>query len=266
MGYRARRQRWRSGELRLELPSKLGRPEQGYWQLTVYPDAAEAGGCFVSARRPGSGGGGGLGGYFESVEEKNDSRARGKIRRYCAANRLNRLGTLTYRAGGCHDPLVVREHLAEFFRGLRRPLRGRRFAYLWTDEWHPGGHGLHAHFAVGRFIARSALEENWPHGFVHIKLIGDLPTGSGALEEARRAAMYLGKYAAKHSEHRGAGLHRYEVGQGFQPKRTRLTGRSDDELIAKAGELIGRPPGYVWRSSQMEKWVGPPAVWLSWGR
>lgn len=256
----------RAGDPLLELPSKLGRPEQGHWQLTVYPDAAEAGGCFVSAARPRSGDGGGLGWYFESIEEKNDSRARGKIRRYCAANRLNRLGTLTYRAEGCHDPLVVRDHLAEFFRGLRRSLGGRRLAYLWTDEWHPGGHGLHAHFAVGRFVGRRVLEANWGHGFVHIKLIGDLPTGSGALEEARRAAFYLGKYVAKHSEKRSEGLHRYEVGQGFQPKGTRLSGSTEEGLIAQATELMGRSPSYVWRSAQMEKWVGPPAVWMSWAR
>jgi hypothetical protein len=250
----------------LELPSKLGRREEGHWQLSVYPEAAEAGGCFVSAARPSGGGGGGLGGYFESVEEKNDGRARGKIRRYGAANRLNRLGTLTYAGEGCHDPSVVRDHLAKFFRSLRQAVGVKRFAYLWTDEWHPGGHGLHAHFAVGRFIPRSALERSWPHGFVHIKLIGDLPTGSGALEEARRAALYLGKYAAKHAESRRGGLHRYEVGQGFQPRQIRLTGRSDTEVIAKGTDLMGREPVLVRRSSQKEKWAGPPTVWLMWSK
>ena len=34
-------------------------------------------------------------------------------------------------------------------------------------------------------------------GRVHIKLIGDLPVGSGALEEARMAARYLAKYVSK---------------------------------------------------------------------
>ena len=250
----------------LELPSKLGRHEEGRWQLTVYPDAAEAGGCFVSARRAGSEGHSGLGAYFEPVEGKNNSRARGKIRRYCAANRLNRLGTLTYGGKGCHDPVLVRDHMAEFFRGLRQSLGGKRFAYLWTDEWHAGGHGLHAHFAVGRFIGRRLLERNWGHGFVHIKLIGDLPTGSGALAEARRAGRYLGKYAAKHAEKRSSGLHRYDLGQGFQPKQTQLIGRSDEELIARADEIMGGPASYVWRSAEAEKWAGPPAVWMSWNR
>jgi hypothetical protein len=246
----------------LELPSKLGRPTEGYWLLSVYPDAAEAGGCFVSAARSGSGGGI-SGGYAESVEEKNDGRARGKIRRYGAANRLNRLGTLTYRGAGCDDPFVVRDHLAEFFRDLRHAIGGERFPYLWTDEWHRGGHGLHAHFAVGRFIHRRALERSWPHGFVHIKLIGDLPTGSGALEESRRAAYYLAKYAGKHAERRPGGLHRYEVGQGFQPRKIRLMRTSEVEVIAAAAELMGREPK-VWRSSEKKDWAGPPALRLTW--
>jgi hypothetical protein len=237
----------------------------GHWQLTVYPEAAEAGGCFVSAGLPRHEVGGGFGSYFESPDDKNDGRARGKIRRYGAANRLNRLGTLTYRGEGCHDPFAVRDHLGEFFRSLRQSIAGKRFPYLWTDERHQSGHGLHVHFAVGRFIPRSALEGSWAHGFVHIKLIGDLPTGSGALEEARRAAFYLGKYVAKHAEKRPGGLHRYEVAQGFQPAKVRLTGRTDEEVTAQAVGLMGSEPTVFWRSSQAEKWAGPPALWMSWG-
>jgi hypothetical protein len=48
--------------------------------------------------------------------------------------------------------------------------------------------------------------------------IGDLPVGS------RIAASYLAKYVSKNiaSDERVPGLHRYEVAQGFQPKRVRL--------------------------------------------
>lgn len=124
-------------------------------------------------------------------------RARGKIRRYCTANRLNRLGTLTYAGAGNHDPLLLREHLGVFFRRLRGEMGGEAFPYLWVPEWHKSGHGLHVHFAVGRFIPRRKIEVSWGHGFVHIKLLGDLPVGSGRLAEARRAALYLAKYAGK---------------------------------------------------------------------
>ena len=81
------------------------------------------------------------------------------IRRYCAANRLNRLGTLTYAGEGCHDPSAVRSEVAAFFRRLRSELGGDRFPYLWVPEWHPGGHGLHLHFAVGRFIGQPLIRD-----------------------------------------------------------------------------------------------------------
>ena len=54
---------------------------------------------------------------------------------------------------------------------------GRPLAYLWTAEWHKTGHGLHVHFAIGEYIRRSLIEQSWAHGFVHIKLLGDLPVG-----------------------------------------------------------------------------------------
>ena len=69
--------------------------------------------------------------------------------------------------------------------------------YVWVPEWHKTGHGLHLHFAVGRFVPRGMIEQAWGHGFVHIKLLGDLPVGSGALAEARQAAGYLSKYVGK---------------------------------------------------------------------
>ena len=81
--------------------------------------------------------------------------------------------------------------VAEFFRELREGIERGRFPYLWVPQWHPGGHGLHAHFAVGRFVPRRLIERAWGHGFVHIKLLDGLPVGSGALGEARLAARYL---------------------------------------------------------------------------
>jgi len=137
---------------------------------------------------------------------------------------------------------------------------------LWTAEWHPGGHGLHVHFAVGRFVRRSLIEQAWGRGFVHIKLLGDLPVGSGTLGEARKAAGYLSKYVGKGFDaDRLAGLHRYEVAQGFQPEMTPVWGRTRDEAYAKAcGLMGGEVPERVWTSDQAEGWQAPPALWLSW--
>lgn len=233
----------------------------GRWKLALYPDAGEGGGCL-------SGCGGSTLKGDEPPDQKRSAeeaarRARGKIRRYAAANRLNRLGTLTYRGAGCHDPLVLRSHLAEFFRGLRGE---GRMPYLWVAQWHPGGHGLHAHFAVGRYVPRSLIERAWGHGFVHIKLLAGLPVGSGPLEEARLAARYLARYVGRDidEERRLAGLHRYEVAQGFQPAKINCYGKSAEQVLKRASGYMGAPPTRVWLSSQEEGWRGAPACWAQW--
>jgi hypothetical protein len=230
------------------------------WLLNLYPEAAEATGCFVSPRRPWHG-------PWEVHEDRAASeairRARGAIRRYCAANVLNRLGTLTYAGDGCHDARGFRSDLAVFFRRLRTDL-GPALPYLWVPEWHKSGHGLHAHFAVGRFVGQRRIAAAWGHGFVHIKLLGDLPVGSGAIAEARIAARYLSKYVGKDLGPEG-GLHRYDVAQGFQPKVRRLRGVSLDDVLGQATTIMGRPPVEVWDSADMPDWNRPHSVRATWG-
>ena len=188
------------------------------WALSLCVAAGEAGGSFRYSLVPVRGvrvPGAPAADPVRAAEEAA-RRARGKVRRYCAANRLNRLGTLTYGGAGCHDPKALRADVAAFWRALRGLLGGKSFPYLWTAEWHPSGHGLHVHFAVGRYVKRDLLVSAWAHGFVHIKLLGDLPVGSGTVAEARRAAGYLAKYVGKAFDaNRVPGLHRYEVAQLF---------------------------------------------------
>ena len=201
--------------------------------------------------------------------EEAGRRARGRLRRYCAANRLNRLGTLTYAGQGCHDPKQVRADVGEFFRCLRSGLGSAALPYVWVPEWHKTDHGLHLHFAVGQYVAQRLIREAWGRGFVSIKLLSDLPVGSGALEEARKAAGYLSKYVAKtftDPNARVLGLHRYDVAQGFQPEPVRLCGRSSADVIGQACELLGAAPARRWSSGEVAGWAGPPAIWAQWGR
>jgi hypothetical protein len=249
-------------------PSELAllQPRRG-WALSLCEAAGEAGGSFRSTLQPSR-----EGRVFGPAEDPARSaaeaarRARGKVRRYCAANRLNRLGTLTYAGDGCHeiDQLVV--DVGRFFRRLRAGLGGDRFAYLWVPEWHASGHGLHVHFAVGQYIKRSLIVEAWAHGFVHIKLLGDLPVGSGSLGESRKAAGYLSKYVGKaFADTRVPGRNRYDVAQGFQPTITPVWAASRADAIREASmRMGGRQPFYVWSSVSVTDWQGPPAVWVQW--
>jgi hypothetical protein len=201
----------------------------------------------------------------ERSEQEAARRARSKVRRYLAANRLNRLATLTYAGEGCFDHSQLRSDVAEFFRGLRGEVGGKALPYLWVPEWHPGGHGLHVHFAVGRYVRQSLIRDLWGRGIVHIKLIGDLPVGSGALAEARRVAGYMGKYVTKNvADERVPRLHRYEVAQGFQPQPLPLLGASEEAVLEQACGVMGGVPSRLWRSADQEGWRGPPAYWCAW--
>lgn len=235
------------------------------WTLSLYPEAGEGGGCFVSSRQNRGGGVRGAARDPERSAHESARRARGRLRRYCASHRLNRLGTLTYAGEGCHDAREVRAHAGTLFRELRRGLDGKPLPYVWVPEWHKSGHGLHLHFAVGRYVPRGLIQEAWGRGFVHIKLLGDLPVGSGSLAQARAAAGYLSKYVTKSfSEHPVPGLHRYDLAQGFQPKPRRLVARSFPLLMAAASDVMGGWPAVQWSSADVEDWQGPPAYWAQW--
>jgi hypothetical protein len=238
-----------------------------YFSLNLYPDAREGGGTFVPTLPYPRGFG--IKGHAANPErsaEEAARRAKGRIRRYCSTHRLNRLGTLTFAGAGCHDQRQLRTYVGEFFRQLRFGLGDKPFPYVWVPEWHTTDHGLHVHFAVGQYIPRSLIESAWPHGFVHIKLLGDLPVGSGPLGESRKAAGYLSKYVAKSflDTKRIDGLHRYDIAQGFTPSVERITGTSAFALIALASERFGAWPTYEWSSADEPDWHGGIAFWAQW--
>ncbi|HEX3004527.1 MAG TPA: hypothetical protein VHO27_09955 [Angustibacter sp.] len=87
--------------------------------------------------------------------------------------------------------------MGAFFRNLRSGLGCDRLAYVWVPELHKDGTHFHVHFAVGQYVPRGLISAAWGRGFVHIKLLGDLPVGSTSLGEARVAARYLSKYVTK---------------------------------------------------------------------
>jgi hypothetical protein len=228
--------------------------------------AGEAGGSFVPVVRRRSSLRGARGKALDPERSRQEAgrRAARELRRYCVANGLDRLGTLTYSGIGVHDPRQVRGDVGRFFRHLRRGLGVGAFAYVWVPEWHKTGHGLHLHFAVGRYVPRSLIEESWGHGFVHIKRLTDMPVGSTAKDRGRRAAGYLSKYVSKGFTDGTGGLHRYEVAQGFKPLVTRCEGVSVDDGLDQMNARMGSAPIHRWSSLEVEGWDRPPAVSFRW--
>ncbi len=235
------------------------------WVLSVCPAAGEAGGVWRRRRaaEPKRGDGGEP--DAEHSMEVAVQRAGSQMRRFIVANRLNRLGTLTYAPPFCRDPVVLRGHVAEFFVRLRQALGGKPFPYLWVPELHRDGERFHVHFVVGKWIERGKIEWAWrDRGHVHIKLLGDLPARSSGPAEARIAAKYTSKYLAKDLASLG-GLHRYEVAQNFQPARFALTANSDYEAVRMLIRdwFAGEEPEVFWRSP--DTWHdGPPRLWMQW--
>lgn len=247
----------------------LVQPLQGAWRLRLYRDASEAGGAFIRAPRDGaviqSRGTRGEAADPERASAMAARRAGSRLRRYVVANRLNRLGTLTY-AEACFDERQVRKDVGDFFRKVKSEIDGP-FPYLWVPEWHEKGHGLHLHFVVGRYVKRSIIDEAWGRGFVHIKLLGQVPMGQGSLGESRRAAGYIGKYLRKgFAGGREFNLRRFDVARGFNPKSEIILGRSAEAVAIEASYRMGAAPSYVWRSLDQEGWIGPNAVWMTWDR
>lgn len=247
---------------RLDHATKLVRERRDLWVLKLYPAAAEAGGSFRwVARETGPRKGAAHDG--ERARDEADRRARGKVRRYAAANGLNRLITCTYAGEGCHDPRQLRRDVAAFFRRLRKEAGSGAFAYVWVPEWHKSGHGLHIHAGVGSFLPKPLIKRSWGAGFVDVRLLGSRE-GTTLVHEARRAAAYLSKYMGKDvGEGVERGLHRYEVAQGFQPTAVEFVAHRLDQTIQQASEYMGARPEMVWRPEE-DAWDGPPVVWVSW--
>jgi hypothetical protein len=150
---------------------------------------------------------------------------------------------------------------------MRDGLGGKPLPYVWVPELHKDGVHFHVHFAVGRYVPRDLIDTSWGRGWVSIKLLGDLPVGSGRLAEARKAAGYLSKYVSKAFTDpalRVPGMHRYDLAQGFQPVATRLVGRTADDVLRQASQFLGAAPVRQWSSADVEDWQGPPAIWAQW--
>jgi hypothetical protein len=189
-------------------------------------------------------------------------RARGRVRRFCTANGLAYLWTLTL-ADQSSDCAHVGRLVESFIRRLRAHTRCS-IPYVWVLEEHKSGN-LHAHVAIDRFIPRAVLLRAWPHGFMFV---------TGARSKRSRGqhagvaatARYVAKYVSKEVTG-GAGRQSYRVAEGFQPIAIDGDAWSlDDALLAAVAAFHGELPAYVWdsrRDADVDD-RAPPCWWATW--
>jgi hypothetical protein len=250
---------------RLDKGTKLvGQESQVGWSVSAFPQCGEAVFSFAASYQSPEYGSTGSYGDPDANRLRAERRARTMLRRYCVANKIDRLASLTFGPPFCTDPAELRQHMARFVRRLRCEL-GHSFAYVWVPELHKDGVKLHAHMGFAEYIAKDRLARVWGHGFVDIRLMR--ARGSkNPLDHQRRTAGYLSKYLGKAFDQPGTfGCHRYEVGQGFQPQREQRTFATEAEARAWASTLMGGgTPSYIWHSSDVDDWKGPPVDVAYW--
>ena len=203
-----------------------------------------------------------------------NGRAAAKSRRYFVRNQLRYMWVLTF-AESQMDRRRVMSLVSEFARRLRAE-RGQRFAYWYSPELHPGGHGWHVNFFIPTRVAHERLVNLWGHGFVWVTDFASSHRGPKGeplglcrtpREGWRRAAQYGCKYSQKDwsPEHVGRLNHRYELAQGFKPVVEKLMVQTRDQAETLVAELCAQAgPSRVsrWDSSEVPDWDRPPArIW-----
>ena len=216
----------------------------GAWCLKLYPTAGEATITHAPSAVAVTGGAEFASGTAKSYRPSvsHATRAKGRVRRYCRANRLRFLWTLTY----AHEP-SKREQVTADLRTLFRRLRMLfgRLPLLAVIERGTKTDRLHVHFAAGRFLSIEGVRRCWPHGIVHV---GD-PRKLPARVPARRLAAYLAKYVAKDldqdaegdAKDRAQGEHRYLVTQGFSPTAVCFRYKRIGQAHERMRGLYGHP-------------------------
>lgn len=187
-------------------------------------------------------------------------RSRGLLMDYAQEYGLHYLWTLTWRGEGQHDWQAMVAQVRALQERLRQSYPG--MPYVIVPEWHPGGHGLHLHMGVGRFIPWQWFRDGgWPHGATRS------PRGQKwrGRQAAADCARYLAKYVSKTlglAAHQGKRFWRPH-GQAVTIIRERFASTVAAESYAIAffgGEL----PAQEWESDQAEDWTGPPVSVLDW--
>ncbi|HEY5266820.1 MAG TPA: hypothetical protein VIJ40_08415 [Acidimicrobiales bacterium] len=268
-------------DLRTQLVDRdVDTTQESGWRLTYWPDCSEASLAIVtsgSKRRSG--------GEREAASDETlalhwtiaNGRASSRSRRYFVKNQLRYMWVLTF-AEEYRDRRLIMRLVSEFARRLRTLRDGVPFAYWYSPELHPQGHGWHVNFFVSFRVPHEVMTSTWGHGHVwvtdfakalrgpHGEPLGICPTPRDGL---RRAAQYGCKYSQKDwsPEHVGPQNHRYEIAQGFTPQSTGQwveNPREAESLVSNVVSTEDHSHLARWDSNDSTEWRRPPIVTWRW--
>jgi hypothetical protein len=183
-------------------------------------------------------------------------RARRALRRYCVANGLDHLWTLTYAPEHLPDDEDgVWRDIERFRRRLRDALG--EFPLAAVIEHGSESGRLHVHFLVAGRLPIEVVAGCWGKGFVQVEP-PKRTRGLGKRARLRRTASYLTKYVGKEFDQSAFNRRRYSVSKGYQPAaRRRYSGRDFAQALAAAA---GNREVECYWASPVEGWPGFPVV------
>ena len=274
------------GRSLLDLRTQLVNPSRPHlqtsgWKFTYWPGCGEASLVIVTSGPTRSRGSGDRTALCDDAAELHwqiaNGRAGTRSRRYFVFNQLRYMWVLTF-ADSHYDRRAVMTEVSEFARRLRTLRNGVAFSYWYSPELHPGGHGWHVNFFISFRVPHAEIEALWNHGFVWVTDFASSMNGPKGeplglcrtpREGLRRAAHYGCKYSQKDwsPDHVGAQNHRYELAQGFPPKKVGSWVRDPkhaEELVADLVPLENRRFLQEWDSNDVADWARPPVRTWRW--
>ena len=207
----------------------------------------------------------------QANRERSMMRSRTLVIEYCLEHRLGYLWTLTYKGEGQHDWAAMTADVRRFEERWQADPVTAGVPYVLVPEWHPGGHGLHLHMGVGRFISWKVIRALWQDGGRH-PLAGEIQTPRFAKGKVtpQTCARYLAKYVTKTLNDAGGtagkGAHRFYKPHGMSITVRRWRFGSELEAYHHAIAFFGGELPHEWDSRYQEGWQGPRVVVLDWNR
>lgn len=240
--------------------------DRGCWAVVYFPECGE--GTAYPIQPPGltqeedpdAPPAGGMSAWGQLPQEERDrlnreravGRAKGQVRRYCVANGLIFLWSLTFAPENLPASRDEAEAEGErFIRRLRRQL-GHNLPYVMVPEEGSETGRLHLHLALGEYVPVELMESVWGLGWVFVT-----PPRSGE-RAAQRVAAYVAKYVGKDIE--ATGRQGYRVAEGYQPRMEVALVDSLGAALALVSRAAGCELRVVALHDEVENWPGRP-VW-----